>query len=198
MQLYLVRHGSTALNAQGRFQGSLDGSLSLEGQAEAEALGQRLAAELGPEGPDAIVSSGQRRADETASILASHLGNRSVETDVGLREIGLGAFEGRRPDELPRRDLTAWTQDGVACPVDGENPESFRARVRSSMRELAGKGSRIVAVTHGGPLAVVLADVLGVTPTQAARMVPPNAALVVVETDPDWLSPHLLQRDPRS
>ena len=42
--IYLIRHGQTELNLQGRYQGRSDSPLTPLGLAQAEAVGRRLAA----------------------------------------------------------------------------------------------------------------------------------------------------------
>ncbi|MCD6285944.1 MAG: histidine phosphatase family protein, partial [Anaerolineae bacterium] len=45
MRLLLVRHGETAWNATGRFQGQMDTDLNGAGQRQAAAVAERLASE---------------------------------------------------------------------------------------------------------------------------------------------------------
>ena len=64
-RLYFVRHARTVENEQGRMIGTRDGTLSLEGQRQADRLVQALLQEP----IDLIISSTLRRAQETARIL---------------------------------------------------------------------------------------------------------------------------------
>jgi broad specificity phosphatase PhoE len=68
--VYLVRHGRTALNAEGRFRGHLDPPLDEEGRREAKAVGRLLL--LRP--PTHVHSSPLRRAQETAEAIAQITG----------------------------------------------------------------------------------------------------------------------------
>ncbi len=45
--IYLVRHGETVFNAQGRQQGRLDSALTAIGEAQAAAVGRLLAGLVG-------------------------------------------------------------------------------------------------------------------------------------------------------
>ena len=68
MRLLLIRHGESTANAEGRWQGHADFSLSERGRRESERLAERLAA-----WPiDALYTSPLRRARET-------------EEEIGLR-----------------------------------------------------------------------------------------------------------------
>src|SRR5690606_31771182 len=68
---YLVRHGETAWNIQGRWQGHTDIALNAAGYAQAQLLAQRLH----DEGShfDVIYSSDLQRAWETASAVGAAL-----------------------------------------------------------------------------------------------------------------------------
>jgi probable phosphoglycerate mutase len=90
MNLLLVRHGETAWNREGRYQGRTDVPLSPEGEAQARALGKRLAGL-----PIALaLASPLARTRGTAEAI---LGDRGValELDDALIEISHGQWEGQ-------------------------------------------------------------------------------------------------------
>lgn len=95
MNVLLVRHGETAWNREGRYQGRTDIPLSPEGQAQVQALGRRLA-----HLPIAIaISSPLSRARNTAeAILAGR--TTPLELDDGLLEISHGDWEGKLASDL--------------------------------------------------------------------------------------------------
>jgi broad specificity phosphatase PhoE len=68
--LYLARHGQTALNAEGRLRGLANPPLDEVGVAEAE----RLAAALADKGTGIVLSSPLERARRTAEIIAQAAG----------------------------------------------------------------------------------------------------------------------------
>lgn len=92
MHILLVRHGETAWNREGRYQGRTDIPLSPDGEAQVKALGARLA-------HVAIVravSSPLVRAKSTAeAILANRSTAVPLELDAGLVEISHGGWEGK-------------------------------------------------------------------------------------------------------
>jgi len=94
-QLIVLRHGRTAWNATGRFQGQADIGLDDRGRAQAEQAAEVLA-ELAP---TAIYSSDLSRARQTAVPLAARCG-LPVHTDERLREIHVGSWEGLTIDDL--------------------------------------------------------------------------------------------------
>lgn len=87
--VYLFRHGQTLWNAQRRYIGSTDQSLSPEGRAA-------LAGRAGPP-VDRLWVSPLRRCRETAAMLYPGMEQQAVED---LRECAFGVFEGRTYEEL--------------------------------------------------------------------------------------------------
>lgn len=95
MLIYLVRHGQTLFNTQGRIQGQQDSPLTETGIATT----QKTALALKDKGITTIVSSCLGRAQQTSQILAQNLGAKIV-LDERLNEIRLTPWEGRRKQDL--------------------------------------------------------------------------------------------------
>lgn len=108
MKIILARHGETAWNAEGRYQGQEDIALSPTGEAQARALGERLRDVR----IDRAVASPLSRALRTAQLA---LGDQAslLHTDAGLMEIAHGEWEGLLAAEIRARDperLRAWRE----------------------------------------------------------------------------------------
>ncbi|TBR12434.1 MAG: histidine phosphatase family protein [Lysobacter sp.] len=108
MKIILARHGETAWNAEGRYQGQEDIPLSPIGEGQARAL----AARLRDLPVTRAVASPLSRACRTAAIA---LGDRAgmLTTDPGLMEIAHGEWEGLLTSEILERDgerLRAWRE----------------------------------------------------------------------------------------
>src|SRR5690348_13914028 len=102
-RLLLVRHGESTWNAARRMQGQLDPPLSERGLAQALEVGERLAGRrLG-----AFYCSDLVRARQTAELIASAVGMDPVP-DPGLREIALGAWEGKTREEVMAEYPEEW------------------------------------------------------------------------------------------
>src|SRR5215213_2410221 len=99
--LLLARHGETAWNSEGRWQGHTDIALSPRGREQAVALAGRLQ-RLG-HAVARIRSSDLGRARETAEIVARTLGVTDLGVDPRLRERGFGVFEGLTREECGAR-----------------------------------------------------------------------------------------------
>lgn len=155
--IFLIRHGETAWNAEKRLQGHLDIPLNAEGERQAAALARALADEKF----DAIISSDLGRALSTAQAVASAQG-MPLSTDPGLRERCFGAFEGLLYEELEARFPQAHAQwrarDPHARYPDGERRAEtfaeFAQRAVDTVIRIAEKhqGQRIALFSHGGVL----------------------------------------------
>ncbi len=161
VELLLVRHGLTAWNSSGRFQGRSDIPLSPEGLAQARAV----AAALSDVPIDAAFTSDLARAASTATTILS---GRFVPLvfDARLREFDFGAWEGMTWVEItaayPGESGAQLTSARDYQPRDGENFSDVRRRVRSWLDELAPNDrSRILVVAHAGTLHALVAELLG-------------------------------------
>jgi 2,3-bisphosphoglycerate-dependent phosphoglycerate mutase len=155
----LIRHGETAWNVNGRWQGQAQVPLNDEGRRQAALLGEHLrprAAEI-----SAIYSSDSLRARETAQLIASPLG-KPVYLDPRLREIDLGEWQG-----LTEEEVRAWDSERLALVradpwnmprPGGESWSEVAERALSAIQEFvnANQGGHILAVSHGGAIRVLL------------------------------------------
>ncbi|WP_044642722.1 histidine phosphatase family protein [Risungbinella massiliensis] len=93
--LYLVRHGQTKWNVEGRLQGRLDSPLTEIGIEQAKQLGKQLS-----DIPfQCIYSSSTNRAVETASYLKGERTIDLVKKD-SLMEMSFSKWEGRKWSEI--------------------------------------------------------------------------------------------------
>src|SRR4051812_29901432 len=102
-ELFLIRHGETAWNAESRFQGQQDSPLTLLGIAQAEAAAAHLAAHQ----LNALYSSDLPRTLQTAQPIALATG-LAVVAEPALRERNLGLFEGLTRAEVEERHADAY------------------------------------------------------------------------------------------
>lgn len=147
-EIYLIRHGETEWNAQGRFQGKLDSALTETGVRQAKAIGSRLARlNLSI---DAFVSSPLGRTRQTAAIIAASANLPAAQCDDRLTEVSLGQWDG-----LTHIDIDAqWPGfldgstpfDWFFRSPDGESYDAAHQRAECWLRELDGL---TVAVSHG-------------------------------------------------
>jgi len=154
--LIAIRHGETEWNSEGRFQGHLNSVLNREGLAQAQALGERLAAERF----DLLLSSDLGRALQTAGAIAMRSGHEIV-IEPRLRERRMGIFQGLTPAEVEARYPGEYARFSTRDPdyviPEGESMRQLFERSVACFTELARRhaGLTLAAVTHGGVLAML-------------------------------------------
>jgi broad specificity phosphatase PhoE len=162
LTVYLVRHGETLWNREGRCQGVTDVPLTDKGRLQAHAIARALA-----EKPlSLILSSSLQRGKETAAIIAQRHG-LSVELRDELQEWNQGNLEGLTGAELlhqHRAYFARWRDDPAnAAPPGGEPLRNLQARawpVIDSLRERALSGP-VAVVSHSMTLSAILCAALG-------------------------------------
>ena len=163
-RILLARHGETEWNAIRRVQGWTDIPLSVTGEAQAEALGQRLA-----RFPlTAVYSSDLGRAVETARPAADRQG-LSVQTLLELREKFYGDWEGLTQTDLERDYAELWRRyhverDFEALVPNGETWPEVHARLSTALRQILaahpGPDETVLLVGHGGSGRVLILEAL--------------------------------------
>lgn len=161
-RLFIIRHGMTHWNSEGRYQGHTDIELNSEGIAQAFALQRRLQyVDL-----EAVYSSDLSRAYKTAEIIAQPHGLK-VKIAPGLKEINFGVWEGLNYHALKQEypeQLQVWLEKPHLLNVpQGETFSSVRDRaVAEANRIMEGHPDGNVAfVTHGGTIAALICGLLG-------------------------------------
>ncbi|WP_106744497.1 histidine phosphatase family protein [Yoonia maritima] len=142
-ELYILRHGQTEWNLEGRMQGELNSPLTTQGQAEAAHQGAILA-QRDLQG-FAFFTSPQGRAVQTAGIALGNLAE-TIRTDDRLREIGVGDWSGLLRDTLPLPDTDDPYMAQYEIAPNGEGLAAVKARCCAFLQDLKGPA---VLVTHG-------------------------------------------------
>lgn len=182
MILELLRHGETV--SGGGFRGSLDDALTETGWAQ---MRQGVA---GRSGWQVLVSSPLQRCARFAEELAQQHG-LSVQLEPGLQELHFGAWEGRSALQLmdgAERELGLFWNDPYAfTPPEGEPVVAFEARVLGTLARLQAMhaGKRVLLVTHGGVMRLLLARARGLPREQLMQVEVAHAALFGIEVDAD-------------
>ena len=150
--LFIVRHGRTEFNANGKLLGRSDPDLDEVGRQQA----YDLAARLGK--VDLVISSPLRRTMETASYISE-----SVNPDPRWLELDYGVLEGRSIESIDGDIWKKWRSDVDWAPEKGESLSALNIRVVEACEELKSVSSEsdVVVVTHVSPIKAALAWVLG-------------------------------------
>jgi probable phosphoglycerate mutase len=181
-RLLLVRHGESTWNAARRIQGQLDPPLSDQGAAQAIEVRERLAGHR----LAGFYCSDLVRTRQTAELIAPAVGMDPVP-EPGLREIALGAWEGRTREELIEEYPALWERWAREPDWDivpgGEGAGPFTARVHGTLdglRERHPHGD-VLCVTHGGVVQVALLGVVGRASRGSFPFLIENCSVTVIQ-----------------
>jgi broad specificity phosphatase PhoE len=181
--LLLVRHGQTDWNEAGRLMGRSDAmGINARGRVQVELLARRLADRR----PDLLLTSPRRRTRETAAVIAAPHGV-AVTPDDALDEVWLGErWQGKTFAEIAGDpDVTRWLADPMQRSDVIEAAADVQRRVVPVLERVRAlsAGSLVVAVSHGDPLRLLLAHVLGMAIGDYRRLTVPPASLSVVQIE---------------
>ena len=173
---YLVRHGQTLWNTQGRTQGHGNSPLTELGKIQAINLARHL-----KEYPiDLIYCSDLGRAIETADIIGVELG-LDVNPTPALREMGFGEWEGMPIPKIKEKYpelLHLWrNQPDKAKMPGGETLHIVKERELNEKY----KGKHILLVSHSVTVRVMLLSFLQAPLSNLYRIKQDNTALNIVE-----------------
>lgn len=158
LRLDLLRHGETELG--GGLRGSLDDALTDKGWAQMRAA----VVEQGPW--ERLISSPLQRCARFAHELGAQL-ELPVHLDKDLQELHFGAWEGQSAAALMETDAEGlglfWADPYAFTPPEGEPVEDFSTRVLAAVARLhaAYAGERILLISHGGVMRLLLAQARG-------------------------------------
>ena len=161
---WLVRHGETVWNRDGRIQGHRHVPLTERGGAQVRKTRERLAGE----DLAAIYSSDAGHAIATAQEVAEGRDAR-VQTDARLREFAYGEWEGLTMEQARANNPAVYAERITARNTDyaapgGETTAELLARVGEFCRWARKRHSpddTIAVVGHGGSLRAVVVSLLG-------------------------------------
>jgi broad specificity phosphatase PhoE len=180
--VYLARHGQTAYNHEGRFQGQQEIPLDDTGRAQAAELAERAAAYDFV----ALWCSPLLRARETADVVAARIGLTPRE-DARLMETDAGDWTDRSFAEVRAHspelfDAFAAAEPGFAFP-GGESFAEQDVRVSAALADVEAGALPALVVCHGMVIRAALAGRAGQGAKRFERV--PNAALVPLTPSPE-------------
>lgn len=158
LHLDLLRHGETELG--GGLRGSLDDALTAKGWTQMRAAVEQ-------QGPwDRLISSPLQRCARFAEELGAQL-NLPVSLEKDLQELHFGAWEGQSAAALMETDAEGlglfWADPYSFTPPEGEPVSDFSHRVLGAVSRLhqAYAGQRVLLISHGGVMRLLLAQARG-------------------------------------
>ena len=146
---YIFRNGQSSYNLAGKLQGQSNDSV-LTDKGISQAL--NAAHFLKDKHIEVIVSSPQRRAKQTGTIIAKQL-NTSIRYDSRFAEANLGTADGAVVNKLPKKSrkiLNQWfSSDENTNPrfQNGESKKELRQRVTSALKDYVDSPFQNIAVS---------------------------------------------------
>jgi len=187
-RIILVRHGETALTAQGRYSGRGDVPLSEQGEAQAMAAGGRVAG-ISRE-VAAVVTSPLSRCVRTAELIAAEVGGADITVLPDLIECDFGEWEGLTFAEAQERSpeaMNAWLDSPNVAPPGGESFETVARRARSALSTVLRSypSGVVVMVSHVSPIKLILRDALAANDLFLHRLFLDAAGVSTMDVWPD-------------
>lgn len=189
--LILLRHGESQWNLENRFTGWVDVPLSLKGEAEARAAGEKLRGRK----IDKLYTSVLRRAIDTAdlALAAAGISGLPTEREAALNERMYGDLQGMNKAEANERfgadQVKLWRRSYDVRPPAGESLADTAARVlpywEARILPDLRAGKNILIVAHGNSLRALVMHLDGLTREQVLALEIPTGAplLYQIETD---------------
>ena len=148
-EVYLVRHGETSLNKEGKLRGWENPPLNAEGKQNAEDIAHILSGvEL-----DVMYVSDFKRAQQTADAIGESQDAKRIDTP-NLRPINFGKWNGKPLTEVDKKmeDLAGvWKSNPSQQAPGGESWSDFQRRqilVWDSVMKDAKDGKKVIIVAH--------------------------------------------------
>jgi len=180
LELILVRHGLTDWNENGRLLGRCEIGINERGRRQAAEVAQALRSVR----LDGVLSSPQQRAQETAAPIAADHG-LDVCTEAPLDEVWLGRWQGKTFAEIHEDPDVARLMADPMYVCDAIEPaEKVRQRVTEYVEHLReGKRARLVLVSHGDPLRLMLAHYLSMPLAAYRSLSVSNGSISILRLD---------------
>jgi broad specificity phosphatase PhoE len=191
MRIYLIRHGETDSNKEGRIQGSIETDLNEVGITQCEKTAQYLL--KNNINFDYCFVSPQKRAFRSLEIISQfyqkHQKSFPITVDDLLKEIHCGRWEGKLVQEIEKQEPELLNQ--IRTKVDAGYPEGesiLDVRKRAEMFYnnkikplLENPNSHILILSHGNLLRVLASVVLNLPPEFAIKVVFFNMGISILE-----------------
>lgn len=183
MKLYLVRHGETDWNREGRMQGRKEVDINLFGLRQAHLCAKRL-----KHIPfDCAYTSPQSRAIQTAEIITRNH-NLTLNKHPNLQEIHLGSWEGLTWSDVKKKhrglmdDMNR--EKKMANIHGGETYEDVIDRAMGFIDDIEETDLKnVLVVTHGGVIKSMVTHILGLSIEKRSNFHITNTSVSVLERD---------------
>ena len=185
VKFFLIRHGQTLWNKEGRYQGDHDIGLTKEGIRQAKHAAKYLSgANLSN-----IYSSPLKRAMETANIIGESKDLKVIVRE-SLKEIFFGKWEGMKFSDINKEfhdDYQQWLMDPYnSCPTGGECFKQVQERAIAEINNMIKENedrSSVAVITHGGIIFSLLVNWLQIPLSRWRSIIQRQGAINIVVID---------------
>lgn len=191
-ELWLARHGETEWSLSGRHTSRTDVPLTVRGERQAVALGERLRGVAF----SSVLVSPRARARRTAELAGF---SEVLVVDEDLVEVDYGEYEGRTSAEI-QRARPGWDLWRDGCP-GGETIAQAAARAERVLARAREAGGPVLLVGHGHLTRTLASRALTLDPGHGRHLALDPASLSIVGSEHAapalWLwndASHLLER----
>lgn len=181
-RLFIVRHGETLWNKEGRAQGIQNIDLTDKGKIQGECLAKRLI----EENIDFIYSSDLSRAYETAKILGNNI-NKPVHVISDIREMNFGQWEGLTIDDIKLKyqdSYNIWRNTPHIAQIPGaETLIQVQERAMKGVYNIIEKhpDKNIVLVSHGVAIKTIIFGLLDIDLSNFKKIRQDNTAINIID-----------------
>ncbi len=185
-RLVLIRHGQTAWNKSGKYQGQSDVALSEEGLEQARCLAEHFPVEK----LDAVYASDLSRAMVTAETVAQKFG-LEVRPEPAFRELSFGKWEGLTYAEIvagwPEAMANFLTHPDIMEIPQGESFSQVQQRAMARLKEIVAEHEphdhTVGIFAHGAVLRTILTGIMQMPLSQVWTLSQYNTAVNIVRFD---------------
>ena len=186
-KLYLMRHGQTDWNRDGRIQGQMESDLNETGRAQAVRQGEILQKLDVPKTLE-VFCSPQRRTRQTAELALSGLGLAAPHFDERLKEIHCGRWEGFLYDEVTSKEpefFEGKTRYDAIVDGPGEQHDDMSARLGAFLEDVTRPS---LIISHGVALTYIRGLICGLTRLEMANLQREQGVVIelVDQTETVW------------
>jgi len=180
--LFLIRHGETDWNKEGKYTGQTDIPLNEIGRQQV----REAAKALKIHNPKVIYTSDLIRAVETAQLIAKEL-HIPIIQDKRLREINQGEWEGLHISEIHscygNQFISHRDNPLIVSAPNGESIAEVKTRVIDFLNEITVKhpSEQIVISSHGLVLGIIRTIAMDIPINKVFEFIPENAKIYQME-----------------
>lgn len=188
MEIYLVRHGQTELNAKSVFFGITDIALNAKGETQAQLVAEKLRR---IKFDTAFVSPLKRAQQTVKKIQESNIYSLSIQTLPELCEVDFGDWENMTLADISKaysENLNSYFNNFLDHTfLSGQSIADFLANIRRAMEVILNSpNERVLIVSHYGVIGGILNMLLFGEIKDLFNFEVPTGGMAIIEKSDDY------------